>query len=333
MVNKTILELENIPLGESVVKNETDQRKEYELAVQGVEPEEKKHFMKWWISFQDLVTWEDFKKKGYQHLSNVVEEVHEHILKAQGKPEQLKLAFMPKEIARTSPFFPMKRADMSNRPLYKDFVIENRWGTITVSGPKLSINDESVLLAVLFLAKKHRTERFETDYNEICGIMGVSRGTTQYTAIAEGLERLASSIVNTKLYETENLEKREIARSITGAILSNVDQTPKSTKVSVFLNPYFLALYGANMTTGLNLDKRAKLKGDVAKALYRFLETHSGGGVPFGLITLCNAVNLNTDQPKAEIRKVVRKSLAELQKQGNIKRWKIDKKDLVHIFR
>ncbi len=333
MVTKTILELEDKLLGETVVKNGTDPKKAYELGLAKVKPDEKSHFMKWWVSFQDLVTWEDFQKQGYQHLSNLVEEVHEHILKAQGKPEQLKLAFMPKEIARTSPFFPMKRSDMADRPLYKDFVIENRWGTITVSGPKLSINDESVLLAVLFLAKKHRTERLETDYNEMCGIMGVSRGTTQYLAIAEGLERLASSIVNTKLYETEDLEKREIARSITGAIISNVDQKPKSTKVSVFLNPYFLALYGANMTTGINLDKRAKLKGDVAKALYRFLETHSGGGVPFGLITLCNAVNLNTDQPKAEIRKVIRKSLAELQKQGNIKRWKIDKRDLVHIFK
>lgn len=333
MVTKTILETEDKPLGETVVKNGTDPQKAYELGLAKVKPDERSHYMKWWAAFQDMVTWEDFQKQGYQHLSNIVEEVHEHILKAQGKPEQLKLAFMPKEIARTSPFFPMKRSDMADRPLYKDFVIENRWGTITVSGPKLSINDESVLLAVLFLAKKHKTERFSSNYNEVCQIMGVSRGKNSYTAIADSLSRLAKSIVETNLYDAANSNKRTIVRSITGAIISNVDQQPQSTTVNISLNPYFLALYGANMTTGINLDKRAKLKGDVAKALYRFLETHSGGGVPFGLITLCNAINLNTDQPKAEIRKVIRKSLAELQKQGNVKRWKIDKKDLVHIFR
>ncbi len=240
---------------------------------------------------------------------------------------------MPTEIARTSPFFPMGRAEKSNRPVYNDFIIKNNWGTITISGQKLSIQDESVLLAVLFLVKKYKADKFSTDYAEICQIMGISRGHNSYKSIEEGLERLAQSIVNTKLFDTANLGKREVVRSITGSILSNVDQKTQSTKVDITVNSYFLALYGANMTTGIDLDKRAKLKGDVAKALYRFLETHTGGGVPFGLATLILAINLNTEQPLFTIRKIVRNALAELQKNGIIKRWKIDKNDLVHIFR
>ncbi len=321
------------PLDEIVVKNVKDKQVEYELILQGLNNYEKAHCQRWWISYSDYVTWDDYKKKGYQHLAEVVKEVQDHVLKVTGKPVQLKLAFMPTEIARTSPFFPMGRAEKTNRPVYNDFVIKNNWGTITISGKKLSIQDESVLLSILFLVKKYKADKFSTDYAELCQIMGIERGTSQYRSIEEGLTRLAKAVVETKLFDTANLEKCDVIRSITGAILSNVDQKPKSTKVDITVNPYFLALYGANMTTGIDLDKRAKLKGDVSKALYRFLETHTGGGIPYGLATLVLALNLNAEQPLTELRRTIRKALAELQKNEIIKRWKMDKKDLFHIFR
>lgn len=294
---------------------------------------ERGNFKKWWVAYQDIVSYEDYKKSGFKHVVDVVEEVHEHLKKIHEKPEQLKLAFMPTRIARTSPFFPMSRSEMKSRPLYKDFKIVNRWGTITVSGPKLSIQDETVLLAVLLLAKQYKTDRFSTNYAELCGVMGVKRGSTQYVSLSECLKRLTKTVVDTEIYSSQKGEQKKVIESITGAILSNVVQKPKSTTVEIFLNPYFLALYGVNLTTGIDLDKRAKLKGDVSKALYRFLETHSGGGVPYGLLTICNAINLNVDQPVFEIRKILRKALAELQRQGNIKKWRLDKNDLVHIHR
>jgi len=321
------------PPGEIIVTNGIDKKNEYELILQSLPRHEKAICQKWYVEFSDYVTWEEYKKGGYKYLADVVEQVNDHIQKVTGKPQQLKLAFMPTEIARTSPFFPMGRAEKSDRPMYKDFIIKNKWGTITVSGEKLSIQDESVLLAVLFLVKKYKSDKFSTDYAEICRIMGISRGPNTYKTIKVGLTRLAKSVVETNLFDTANLDKHKIVRSITGAILSNVDQQPESTKVDITVNPYFLALYGANMTTGINLDKRAQLKSDVAKALYRFLETHTGGGIPFGLATLILAINLNAEQPLFTIRKIVRKALAELQKNGVCKRWKIDKNDLVYIYR
>lgn len=306
-------------------------KEEFERNLKALPAQEQKYYHQWWTAFQEVVTWDQFRSGGYKILAETTQEVNDHIVKITGKPEQLKLAFMPTEIARTSPFFPMSRMEMKDRPLYKEFVIKNKWGSIAVSGPKLSIQDESVLLAILFLAKKIKSERIKTDYAELCGIMMVSRGLNSYKSIEESLKRLTKTIVDTDLYESGNNEK--VVRSITGSILSNVDQKQGSTTVEILLNPYFLTLYGANLTTGIKLDLRAKLKGDVTKALYRFLETHTGGGVPYGMLTLCYAINLNTEQPFFEIRKLIRRSLAELQKQGYIKRWKIDKNDLVYIYK
>jgi hypothetical protein len=333
MADTIIPEMIDKPLDEIVLKNGIDKKMEYELILQGLNYYEKAHCQRWWISFSDYVTWEDYKNKGYQHIADVVKDVHDHVQKATGKPVQLKLAFMPTEITRTSPFFPMGREEKVNRPLYNNFIIKNNWGTISVSGPKLSIQDESVLLAVLFLVKKYKSEKINTDYAELCQIMGISRGTNQYKAVEEGLERLAKAIVSTKLFDTKNLDKQDVVRSITGSILSNVDQKPKSTTVSITVNPYFLSLYGANMTTGIDLNVWSKLKGDVTKALYRFLESHKGsGGVPYGLATLVLAINLNTEQRLCDLRKLIRKSLAELQKNGIIQKWKMDKNDLVHLI-
>ena len=321
------------PPGEIIVTNGIDKKNEYELILQSLPRHEKAICQKWYVEFSDYVTWEDYKKGGYKYLSDVVDEVKDHILKVTGKPEQLKLAFMPTEIARTSPFFPMGRAEKADRHLYKDFVIKNNWGTITVSGEKLSIQDESVLLAVLFLVKKYKKEHISTDYAELCHIMGIERGTTQYKAIEEGLSRLAKAVVETQLFDTANLKKQEVIRKITGSILSSVDQKPKSTKVNININPYFLALYGANLTTCINLEKRSQLKGDVSKALYRFLETHTGSGVPYGIATIVLAINLNADQRLCDIRKIIKKALGELQKLEIIKKWNIDKNDLVFIYR
>ena len=333
MARETIPELtENTP-DETVVMSGDDKKKEYELILQGLSGPEKAHCQRWWIEFSDYVSWEDYKQKGYRHLAEVVKEVQDHVQKATGKPLQLKLAFMPTEIARTSPFFPMGRVEKTNRPIYNDFIINNSWGTISISGQKLSIQDESVLLAILFLVKKHKTEKISTDYSAICNIMGISRGLNSYKSIEEGLLRLVKAVVETKLYGTDDLRKKDVVQIISGSILSNVNLKPKSTKVDVTVNPYFLALYGVNMTTSIDLDKRSNLKGDVAKALYRFLETHKGGGVPYGISTLILAINLNAEQPLTELRRIIKKSLAELQRNGIVKKWKIDKNDLVHISR
>ncbi len=307
-------------------------KKEYDEMLPSIPREQQSYFQNWYIAHQDAVTWQQFKSKGYQHVVKVKKEVEKHVQKVTGKPKQLKLAFMPTEMARTSPFFPMRRKDMQDRPLYVDFVIENTWGRITFSGPRLSISDESVLLALCFLAKKHKSEHFQTSYPELCKIMGISRGKNPYTAIRKTLDRLTMSVVKTELFEQENAVK-EVSRSISGAIISNVDQQLKSSKVTITLSSYFLSLYAANLTTSLDMEQRSKIKGDTAKALYRFLQTHDPSKIPFGLLTLCHGINVNAEQPLADIRKQIRTALKELRKNKHINNWKIDKADNVHISR
>lgn len=292
--------------------------------------EEQKSFHDWYVAYQDFITWDMFKRQGYRHVMEVKEDIEKHIHTVTGKPQQLKLAFMPTTMARTSPFFPMSRHEMKERPLYRDFIIENSWGKIIFSGPRLSIFDESVMLALLFLAKRQKADNFQTTYVELCEIMSIPRGGKQYQSISGALIRLAKSTIETILTEGS---KKESVSSFTGAILSQVNQDFKIKKVSVYINPHFLALYGINLTTSLDVGERAKLKGDTAKALYRFIRTHKPGPVPFGLLTLCHGVNIDTDLPLFEIRRQVRTALSELKKHGHIKNWRIDRTDNVYLIR
>ena len=295
--------------------------------------EERRAFQSWFIEHQEIISWDNFKSQGYQSVVKAKEAIEQHILKITGKPEQLKLAFMPTTMARTSPFFPISKQEMKNRTLYQDFVIENRWGRITISGPKLSIYDETVLLALLVLAKRHKTDKFQTSCAELCEVMGITRGKNQYAAISATLDRLTAASINTELFKPGS-DKKEVARWIKGTILSNVDFEADSASFEVALNQYFLGLYAANLTTSLDVIARSQLKSDIAKALYRFIQTHKPGPVPFGLLTLCLGINVDIEQPLFKIRQQIRKALAELKNHGHIKKGsRIDRNDNVHILR
>lgn len=306
-------------------------KNEFDKLLPTLPSDEKKAFTEWYAAHQDVVSWEVFKSQGYRHVQNLKKEVEAHVTKVTGKPKQLQLAFMPTKIARTSPFFPMSKKEMAQRPTYNQFVIENRWGRITISGPRLSIYDESVLLALLLLAKRHKSHRFQTTYSVLCEEMKVSRGANTYKAIGMSLKRLAGAVVDTELYESE--QDKKVIESITGVMVTHVRQQEKTSKVEVEISSYFLSLYGANLTTSLDLELRAKLKGDNAKALYRFLQTHQPSKIPFGLLTLCHGININTELPLPEIRRQIRGAMNELKKHRYILSGVIDKSDNVYISR
>lgn len=310
-------------------------KNEYEAMVPSIPLPERKAFLTWYMSYQEIVDWEQFKAQGYQLVAEAVQAIQAHVEKEDGKPQQLQLfAPMPTELARTSPFFPINRKDV--RKTYDEFHIDHPWGHIVMSGPQLSIYDESVLLAILLLVKKNHSCQITTTSGELCGLMRCSRGTAQYKAIEKSLIRLAKTTIDTQLQEREGGKKKQVRR-ITGPMLSCVDQEAKQNKIVVTVNTYFLALYGVSLTTSLDVEKRASLKGDVPKALFRFLETHkpSSTGKPgFGLLVLARAINLSLDKPLIEIRRQIRGALRELRKHNYVKKgWRIDKNDLVVIPR
>lgn len=307
---------------------------EFDKLLPTIPPEERRAFQDWFVAYQDYTTWEKFQSQGYKHVMKVSDDIEKHILQITGKPQQLKLAFMPTTMARTSPFFPMSKQEMKERPQEKDLIIENNWGRITFSGPRLSIYDESVLLGLLVLAKRQKDNIVKTSYSELCETMSITRGKNQYAAISSALERLKKSSIYTVLYKADS-EKKEVARVIDGGIIGTVDRETETQtgKINIELNSYFLGLYAANLTTSLNVDERAKLKGDTTKALYRFIQAHKPGPVPFGLLTLCLAINLDTEQPLKEIRRQIKTALAELKKHGHIKKGSIDKADNIYLTR
>ena len=68
------------------------------------------------------MTWEQYRSQVYQHAIELKQGIEKHIAQFPGKPVQL--SFLPNHMARTSPFFPMSRQEMKDRPDYKDFVVE-----------------------------------------------------------------------------------------------------------------------------------------------------------------------------------------------------------------
>ena len=123
-------------------------------------------------------------------ISESVKEAKELIAKHPQAPEQMLFSFMPTTMTRTTPFFPMSKRQMKYRPMERGLTWEHSWGRITVSGERLSVYDESVLLCLLYLSKKHRSEMFPTTQYELCKIMGVALGKNTYNALWESLKRL-----------------------------------------------------------------------------------------------------------------------------------------------
>ena len=96
-------------------------------------------------------------------------------------------------------------------------------------------------------------------------------------------------------------------------------------------------MYGKGMITSMDVKFRASLRGDMSKALYRFLQGQSGfikrGRYDIGLLKLCVAINLDPTRPASDLRKLIRKGLRELRKKGYLKNFKVSEKDIVTMRR
>ena len=76
-------------------------------------------------------------------------------------------------MTRLSPFFPINKSQMKNDSIHEPIIIENPWGKIIVTGRRLSIHDETVLLSLLMLLKKYNSNTFQTTPYELCKLMDV----------------------------------------------------------------------------------------------------------------------------------------------------------------
>lgn len=245
--------------------------------------------------------------------------------------EQLMFSFMPTRLTRTSPFFPMSKRAMKNRP-YEELEWETSWGMMRVEGKRLSIYDESVLLSLLVLVKKHRTHAFETTQNELCRIAKTHTGRDTYNAIWESIKRLSKTSIDLDIMEGKG-KARKYVKQMTGPILTFGERSPKTGKLCIVFNMYFLEMYAASFITTLDLEFRASLKGDVAKALYRFYKSQRDLKYTCHALVLAKAVNINTDLPLRKIRERIRTGNRELKKKGFLTKHLINKNDIVMVWK
>ncbi len=278
----------------------------------------------------EIEAWESHKQSR-QMISNAVTEAKEHIGKQPQAHEQMMFSFMPTTMTRTTPFFPINKQEMKDRP-YDDLEWETPWGQITISGKRLSIYDESLLLSILVLVKKYRSETFETSMSELCQISGVAVGKNTYQAIGGGIDRLTGTKIKLETIESKG-KKRKLKMMMVNTILSGGTVNPETGKLQITVNSYFLQMYTESFITNMDLKFRNQLKGDITKALYRFYEGQRGDKYSCHILTLAKAVNLNIDLPIRKLRDRIRRAHRELKSKGFLTKAMISKNDIVSIWK
>ena len=278
---------------------------------------------------------QQIKSAQEQMVSSSVKPAKRHIAKHASKPEQQFFSFMPTQMTRTSPFFPMSKRQMKDRPIERGLTWETPWGRLTVSGERLSVYDETVLLSLLAIMVKHQSDTFETTQHQLCQISNVKPATNTYNAIWGSIDRLAGTKIRLEIWEGKGKSRKAI-RKMTGSIISFADWSDKSGKLKIALNPYFTQMYAEGFLTNLKLEFRAKLKGDTTKALYRFFQGqepfYKHGKFEIHLLKLCRAINLKTDNVELRrLREQIRKGLRELRKHGYLSFNRINKHDRVMV--
>lgn len=237
--------------------------------------------------------------------------------------EQQSFSFLPTELTRVSPFFPMSKAEMGHRPLEKR-VFNNAWGTMEIQGERLSIFDESILLAILRISSIKKAYTFSVTINEILTTMGTTAGKDTYNAVWAAIDRLIGTKINLVI-ATKKEKKKRLSNTI---LVGGVDN--EKHHITITINPYFVEMYLDGFITSIDLDFRSSLKGDITKAMYRFYEGQSVN-YEIHIDKLCAVINLNIDNtlPKSELRKRIKKSLTELIKHNYFNYGKINNKDHV----
>ena len=281
---------------------------------------------------EEVEAWE--KSSPTYQIKQATDAVKTYISKQSPEPpDQQIFSFLPTKMTRVSPFFPLSKREMKVRPL-EELTWESSWGRITVSGKRLSIYDESVLLAVLLLMRKNQTGTFQTTRHALCTVMGITPAKDTYRMVWKSLDRLTGTKISLSIWDTKTKgKKRKAKRQMVNTILSGANQDEDTGKILITVNPYFTQMYGESFITNLDLRFRAMLAGDITKALYRFYEGQRESNYQCHLLTLAKAINLNVKMETFRLRSRVRTGLRELRKKGFLKRWTISKSDIVMVWK
>jgi hypothetical protein len=218
---------------------------------------------------------------------------------------------------------------MKNRP-HEKLEWETSWGKITISGEKLAVYEETVLLSLLLLVKKQKSEMLETTQYELCKLANVTPSKNTYNAIWEGLKRLSKTSIELSIWG----EKKKPLTEMAGTIITFLKKDHSKGKLQIALNPYFNEMFAQSFVTNINLKFRASLKGDISKSMYRFFEGQRPEKYSIHMLKLAAAINLNLDLPTKKIRESIRKGLRELRSKGYLAKWTLPTSgDIVMVWK
>lgn len=275
-------------------------------------------------------------KSDFDAIKRCADELKQEISKSFDVPEQLVFSFMPSQMTRTSPFFPLPRQHKQKR-LQEPLVWENVWGKIEIDGYQLSVRDESALLALLHLVAKQSSATVRTTRHELVKLLGHTPSKSTYKALWGSLRRLVRTYFSIEVWDQSKKTKSPTIEA--ESTLINFHYSSQLTnKLEIEVNRFFLQTLATGFCTGIDFRFRLGLRGDTSKALYRFLLSQKpfmgpAGKYSIGLDKLCAGVNLDLNQKITYLRKTVRRSLKELRRSGFVSRWQINKNDVVSIWR
>lgn len=264
-------------------------------------------------------------------------EIREEIATTVSQPEQASLmqwCGFPTDMTRCSPFFPMNPKELGQREFLRDFLITSaNWGEIKYTGPKLSTYEEDalmVLLAILDNQSQYR-QKVEEDGRKtytyrgpVLPLLRLMHGkknpnSNYYKRFISALKLMMSSVLELSISagKTKTGKKRTPKQIQMVNILSNVRWDEHKKELSTTINPFFYETYMAGNVTLIDVAQRIKIKGVIAKALYRFIQSHKKNPVFIGhFLTLADALNMDREQPQKETKRNIKIAISELIKQG-----------------
>lgn len=233
-----------------------------------------------------------------------VAEINKSISRAieQDATKPVQLSWLPTKTARVSFFRPI--ADQKLQSLHTDITHKSAWGSLQVFGPALNIVDEGIFLAILICIRAQREPTIRLNFSHICRLLGISVHTKNRNRIKKGIKKLSKTSFDFELKDGTWTVKHILA-----------DASGNNNMTIITLDPWFYDHFLANEITLINLKFRQSLRGDITKALYRFLVSHRGPQ-KYYLQTLIEALNLDTERELKQNRRAMKSAFGQLRNKG-----------------
>jgi|GEM_PF-5847180 len=287
------------------------------------------YFQKAWADFEtrckDIgVTDRDNINNFENRILKTIDSAIKKDLESTPEPEQTVFGFIPTELTRVSWFkclprpkkftFPLPGED-NQRIIFEQQVFRSKWGYVTFLGPEnIGYDVEDLLIVLLRMWEVNNRTEFPVKLSEILTLLGYKRTKqgkhhpNNYKKIQRMLRVLSVSSF------AVNMNNNKAGWSNRPMIFFEYKEREYRIKIGAMFDRYFRE----GLMTGINIKERIALKGDVSKGLYRFISSHRDNEGQHNIISVAQAIGVNTDQPIKQIRRTFKKAIAELKQKTTL---------------